>query len=249
MPNWCYSHLAVEGEATEIDRFNDSIITNRNEGTADLTRLCPMPEVLEGTQSPTPTSPEPHPNWAELLAKGEITQEWHDQLVNNQRAMYEAGQKAKAETGYTNWYDWSIDHWGTKWAPRVTYFNRGEHDMEVRFESAWSPATELMRVISGLFPTLTFIMSFEEEADSYLGTEIFRAGEIIAESSVEGDGDSDSKMPDTFKERFSRLDDSIPEGDDWDAWAKYYEDRTEVYNDLYGYLRDDAVSALRRADA
>ena len=50
--------------------------------------------------------------------------------------------------GYTNWYDWCLNNWGTKWElceyhgvdrKYLTLNSEGESTIEFAFESAWSP--------------------------------------------------------------------------------------------------------------
>lgn len=44
-----------------------------------------------------------------------------------------------AKHGYKSWYDWSIDHWGTKWDVDGSVDSEGENEAAFSFESAWSP--------------------------------------------------------------------------------------------------------------
>jgi hypothetical protein len=43
-----------------------------------------------------------------------------------------------------NWYDWNINHWGTKWEVTPNDWSRdGDNTIFVTFDSAWSPPTAL----------------------------------------------------------------------------------------------------------
>lgn len=178
MPNWCYNNLSVLGPAEDRKQFLKAI-----EDGSDyrLAKLVPMPIELEGTESPTPKSPEPHPNWTESLAKGEITQEWHDELVARNIERYKAGQVALAATGYTDWYAWANDVWGTKWGDCDTEFT--EHDSkqyEFRYRTAWGPfADSFWGKVTAQYPTLSFIISCTEESNAFLACWAYANGEQV----------------------------------------------------------------------
>jgi len=66
------------------------------------------------------------------------------------RAEKQARARLTKKYGYDNWYDWSINNWGTKWEvvtddhnkPEVTELteqNEGESELNFYFETAWSP--------------------------------------------------------------------------------------------------------------
>jgi hypothetical protein len=88
-----------------------------------LHHLFPMPAELKGTTAgPAATTR------AEKQARARLTKKY----------------------GYDNWYDWSINNWGTKWEvvtddynkPEVTELteqNEGESELNFNFETAWSP--------------------------------------------------------------------------------------------------------------
>tara|TARA_R100001129_G_scaffold184494_1_gene169527 strand:- start:1178 stop:1735 length:558 start_codon:yes stop_codon:yes gene_type:complete len=62
-----------------------------------------------------------------------------------------------------DWYNWSIDNWGTKWdacAPNICH-----NDIDyfaVSFESAWSPPINWINNIMQDFPDLRFELEYEE---------------------------------------------------------------------------------------
>ena len=59
MPNWCGNALGVTGPAEDIAKFVEAIRhpdgTPEDDNEWDLSRLAPMPKILEGTRSPCPT--------------------------------------------------------------------------------------------------------------------------------------------------------------------------------------------------
>lgn len=45
--------------------------------------------------------------------------------------------------GASNWYDWSIAHWGTKWEARVEDIEEDTNCLNLYFETAWGPPIQV----------------------------------------------------------------------------------------------------------
>lgn len=225
MPNHCYNRLSVSGDPEQLHQFTQAILKEPNkDGYISIKQLVPMPTVLEGTQSPTLESPEPHPQWAESLANGTITQEWHDELVANRRASYEAGVKAKAETGYSNWWDWALDNWGTKWGDydHAENFEDGvqlgdENYFSVSFTTAWCPFIEnFWTKVSAMFPGLEFLIVYDEPGMCFAGSEKYANGQTIYAEYID---DTTKLLPDV-------------DFDDTEAWEAYEDAKSNLMDQL-----------------
>ncbi|MFZ5753554.1 MAG: hypothetical protein ACOY3J_04890 [Bacillota bacterium] len=63
------------------------------------------------------------------------------------------------------WYDWSIKNWGTKW----NSYGYDEHTAEnfdgstVKFLTAWSSVSDLMKKLSSMFPDIRFDYKWADE--------------------------------------------------------------------------------------
>lgn len=181
--------MSISGPKAETDAFFRRI---DHHNAAILQTFIPMPEVLNGTESPMPESPEPHPNWAVLLANGDITQEWHDELVQTRIDRYNKGQEALAACGYSNWWDWQTKNWGVKWGDSETNVTRYlDGTISITYQTPWGPPTEGIITISKQFPNCSFTITYKEEGMCILGAARIENGEIVAES----DADS-SEWPD-----------------------------------------------------
>ena len=85
------------------------------EGSGLLNAMRPMPKELSDTTSPTPQEGQP-------------------------------GYKGPQPEidGCTNWYDWAVKHWGTKWevdTEGLEFTDNGDGTSQISgwFESAWAP--------------------------------------------------------------------------------------------------------------
>lgn len=76
-----------------------------------------------------------------------------------------------------NWYDWSLQHWGTKWNACDSYI---ESDY-VEFLTAWSDVAPILRALSVRYPDATFDYeySFEHEGYERLYEDTWFNGELI----------------------------------------------------------------------
>jgi len=150
-----------------------------------LQTFLPMPEVLNGTVSPTPTSPDPHPNWANMVAEGTMTQERYDALCADQRERYERGQKSFTQTGYYDWWHWQNTNWGVKWGDSdtsITLYEDGS--ISGTFTTPWGPPIEGILRISLQFPNCTFCISWYEPGMCMIGAARIVNGDIVDETEI-----------------------------------------------------------------
>lgn len=258
MPNWAYNNMTVQGPNEDLERFLEAIRLPENDGATtsmgadagnyDLALLYPTPKELAETTSGYYTA-EPHPNWAVSLAEGKMTQEWYDELVRTNAEGYKRDQENLAKYGYKNWYDWNCDNWGTKWSPRVEQveFMPEHKQIAMYYETAWCPASGLIRKISELFPTLLFTVSYEEESDAFIGCEMFHQGRLVGK-------DYDPYAIDELPERFrqdvadaqAKVIQSHSDDPDSDDWVDARIDLTDLYHDVRDYVETEVTEMFAK---
>lgn len=79
--------------------------------------------------------------------------------------------------GATNWYDWSIHNWGSKWNANNTYVD--ETERSIYWETAWSPTVEIAQNMSKVCTDPVYYQYAEEQFTEYVGEFIFCKGDII----------------------------------------------------------------------
>ena len=115
MPNYCNNNIVITGPNSVIDKIEK--IANGDKGDL-LQYFYPMPKELNDTVA----GPEPKTK-KEKLEK----------------------RRLQVEYGASNWYDWRVENWGTKWDIMEFYnINRkeiGEDESEISlgFDTAWAP--------------------------------------------------------------------------------------------------------------
>jgi hypothetical protein len=85
-----------------------------------------------------------------------------------------------------NWYDWRIEHWGTKWdAYSVSIkkeFNIKKPYVKIYFQTAWAPVPKVIKKISEMFPELAIKYAFLDEGGGFCGWEKYKAGKLMSDS-------------------------------------------------------------------
>jgi len=178
----------------------------------------PMPEILQGTQSPDISVEKLILEYNEktnLKAMGltEIIKSNHP-LYSGVAEQALKNQQAYIATGYTNWYDWSIDNWGVKWdasalkVKELSDFNTVIYS----FNSPWDTPEHFVIELSKLYPDACFEMvSGSIENDTHY------------EFTCENGKFEETCSYDTFRE-------AVEDGKwgGWDEWAEMFEESEEV---------------------
>ena len=161
MPNHCTNHLTVSGDAKEIKRFHEAITAGERQDHEQfriLDNLFPTPQELRETVKG-------------FSANG------------GQNPENEERRKANMEKfGVPDWYEWNCKNYGSKWSDFDGVFGQvSDNEINMVFVSAWSPIGEGIRNVSEQFPTLDFILAYDEGGMAFCGGYAIRNGEIIAD--------------------------------------------------------------------
>lgn len=167
MPNYVKNEVTVDSRFEEIAEFVKSEIS---ESGFDFKKIIPMPKDLEDTQSPA------------LILEGEEYLKALKDFENKKQFASKPITKEMSEMyvknyGFNNWYDWSIENWGTKW-------NASEPIIEnevIEFQTAWATPEPIMLALSRKFPDVTFSVKYaDEDIGSNCGWYEVKNGEITA---------------------------------------------------------------------
>jgi hypothetical protein len=90
------------------------------------------------------------------------------------------GEEERAKYGENNWYDWSVENWGTKWgAVGVSDWAapEGSGIAEITFDTAWAPPVPWLVSTSKVYPELEFNLRYEEPGIVFAGDVKAKNGE------------------------------------------------------------------------
>ena len=103
---------------------------------------------------------------------------------------------------------WQYDNWGTKWGDCDTSIISEEYTSNLgsgslTYNTAWGPASGLMKEISRLHPNVTMDIEYEEPGMNFLGIEQYLNGELVHEQHHEYNFDDGFiKLEDGYKVDF-----------------------------------------------
>ena len=166
MPNYCTNNLTVTGDAKEIKRFHEAITAGElqaHEHFRILDNLFPTPKELKDT-----------------------TKGYYGEGTEKQIKQEEMNKANIKKFGSPDWYEWNCKNYGSKWSEFDGVFGQvSDNEINATFMSAWSPIGEGIRNVSKQFPTLDFVLSYDEGGMAFCGGYAFRNGEIFAD--IEGE--------------------------------------------------------------
>jgi hypothetical protein len=145
MPNWVYNYLTVEGSKEDIAKLKAQV------GATVKTKYKSADEINEVVDR------KPIFSFMNILPPPEDKlEEYH--AVHG----YSNGEKT-GDTEY-NWYNFNVREWGTKWDARdVELLEDDETYLHYKFDTAWSPPTEVITKLAEQNPNLNITLEYREE--------------------------------------------------------------------------------------
>jgi hypothetical protein len=94
----------------------------------------------------------------------------------------ELGPEELIKYGAHNWYRWCREHWGTKWDIQARLIEETPDFLAYRFESAWSPPVSWLKKVAADFPSLRFVLQYDEPGMGFAGVAIAAQGNLIVDA-------------------------------------------------------------------
>jgi hypothetical protein len=192
MPNWVVTRIQISGDEEKIKEFENKVL-DLSEGAEQVftfNRIKKRPEELDNTISP---DPRPEIKKVKDMDGNEIIVEVYRDIINDweiqaairrgetppepipcNNATPEQQGELLNKFGRSNWYDWNLHHWGTKWDAKEAFYN--QEDKILEFQTAWSCPDTILQKMFEQFPDLNFEGSFADEDfgsnAGYIGNDI-----------------------------------------------------------------------------
>jgi hypothetical protein len=144
MPNWVFNHLTIDGSKEDIAKLKAQV------GATVKTKYKGVDEIEEVDR-------EPIFSFMNILPPPE------DKLDEYHAVHGYADGKKSGDTEY-NWYNFNVREWGTKWDARdVDLLEDDETYLHYKFDTAWSPPTEVIAKLAEQNPNLNLTLEYREE--------------------------------------------------------------------------------------
>ena len=142
MPNWCRNRVTVFGNEDEVSKVKD-IFESKD---SVFGKIIPSPDW---SKIPNEDGQLPKVREHKNPKTGEVsfvTTEFPD------------------GTNDSRWYDWNIANWDTKWdiTGGVEIDEQDTEQIEINFNTAWSPPEAICRKLRDMFPDLSVSWFFDE---------------------------------------------------------------------------------------
>lgn len=81
----------------------------------------------------------------------------------------DVGEKEMEMYGSDNWYDWSVEHWGTKWdaVDSCVGVNHSNGEISVTFDTAWACPEPVIEELARLYPDTLIRLEYADEDYGY----------------------------------------------------------------------------------
>lgn len=178
MANVVTNKVVIKGSEEDIARCNEQITKG---GQFSLNNIVPMPDSLNVTSGSITSIAD---SWSKASdeEKKEIEDKYN--LTDNEKDEIRQIIDNIAKYGYPDWYEWSVDKWGTKWDVCEPHYECGGDTILMDFETAWNTPKAALLALSRQYPDLTIYLEYaSEDLGSNCGIYTLCGGEIIDEES------------------------------------------------------------------
>ena len=204
MPNHIMNLITLNGDEKVIEELRMQLKQSDGElGSLDFQKIIPMPESLNIEAGTKTDFGMKLYLIAEALA---IPQEQYAESGDKIRAVlrhtdYMAVSRVDDKTleedlkigkiavenikkyGASDWYDWCIENWGTKWNG---YDSEVCEDNQFKFCTAWSAPHPILKKLSELYPEITITHQWADEDYGFnLGHREYLNGEMTYERELD----------------------------------------------------------------
>ena len=149
MPNHCHNRVIIYGSGNDTEETREQI--------------AKLKEIFEGESIFTQFIPEP--DWSTTPNKnGELP------IQPSGDNPYHVPWFKSIDRADDRWYDWRLQNWDTKWdAYEVSIDDDDPDQLEVSFDTAWSPPEAICHAIREKYPDLAVSWFYDEPGCELVG--------------------------------------------------------------------------------
>lgn len=157
MPNWVTQKIIIKGNKEQLAEFikvlKEGIAKNEKENTFGFCNIfIPQPKELQDSEATN-----------EAMTAQKAFKKNYERFSTD--PLYVSYVNLFDKYGYTNWYDWAVANWGTKWdtsdALNPSFSPTGL--IEIQFDTPWCPVVKCLTTISQRYPKLNISVIFADE--------------------------------------------------------------------------------------
>ena len=127
----------------------------------------------------------------EILQKPD-TKVLFESLIETNKQKYCKNEKidgiteVKIDDKFFNWYNHNWNEYGVKWDVPIhdVYMSNWERELQLDFDTAWSPPIEFIQKLSVKYPELDINLKYSESGNDFGGNIDFVGGDIVYEDDL-----------------------------------------------------------------
>ena len=147
MPNWCYNRVSIYSE--NIDQVT---------------------ELFDIFNNPEPFNALiPSPKWSETPNEDGELPVLEEHKDSDGKVLFTTHKFPKSGKTDDRWYDWQVQNWGTKWEPADISVEQCDEELEITFNTAWSPPEDICRAIRNKYPDISVSWFYDEPSMEVAG--------------------------------------------------------------------------------
>lgn len=167
MPNWTSNIIRAEGPGAALRAFIAQM--RIGDEPFDFNALIPMPQLLRHTGSGGNTiDGQRVSSWYVIDPKKSASGRKPGDPPN-ERLFTPEEEAALRDIGHSNWYDWSVANWGTKWNAcdvRIDDGTLADGIVKIHLNTAWCAPVPIFEALLARFPDLSFEFRWTDEDDA-----------------------------------------------------------------------------------
>lgn len=213
-PNWCYTALEVKGQVSELKKFDTQFKGKYESYSGSSGRLNPDEDIedYKSKDGCLEYRLTPHVKKYSFETDGMSDINMLTEINQEEGYSFNNFVRMTKDDFLNGWYEWSLEHWGTKWD--LTDMSESndldavadyeECELFYRFDTAWSPCIPVLIEMSKQYPDFEFKICYEDEGGGFVGVETYKAGEQTSELSPDSDDDYREFMVEYFDREYCK---------------------------------------------
>jgi hypothetical protein len=161
MPNWCNNNLQIRGAKKDVQAFVKLVKSTAVDDRCACIFRALIPMPDELRNTESPARDE------------------------------ELAKQMKDKYGASDWYDWCIQNWGTKWGcceidiDEIHKYDDERYIVNISYDTAWAPGDDELRPMFEIWKNLDFFLSYEESGMGFKGYLAVFRGETVGQNCIE----------------------------------------------------------------
>lgn len=217
MPNWCNNHIEIKGKREDILEFFDDLYH------ASIAVIQLKNHQISLKQEKGEHDSVIHGNIVDVSKLDKFTGEnlgnfshydlfqlalpMPSDLYGTNGLSGEGNSDLELKYGASDWYDWCVKNWGTKWGccnMEIANFTFSEINNQsyalMVYDTAWAPGDEcLSDHLFSKYPKLEFFIRYSETGMGFEGYAYGREGKLVASNCYEI-----NEIPEDIDEAYER---------------------------------------------